>query len=90
MELVLISLLQQGMSSTILRKFCMQYIDLYYFLRYWCSNKTQGGGASTYRIPNGLTYAASGSQGLPHAPYSNPIGAVIQAWRPGQFSCKYI
>merc|ERR1719400_449226 len=50
---------------------------------YWCGNVSQGGGAFTYRIPSGLKYDA---KILPNAPYANPTGAVIQAWRPGHWS----
>ena len=42
---------------------------------YWCSTKTQGGGASTYRIPTGLVYS-NGS--LPNAPYKDPVDGIVQ------------
>ena len=50
---------------------------------YWCSDKTSGGGAFTYRIPSGITI---GSQLLPNSPYKDAKGAVFQAWRPGHWA----
>ncbi len=50
---------------------------------YWCGTKTEGGGAFTYRIPTGLMADKSV---LPHQPYKNPVGAIIQAWRPGHWA----
>ncbi|ETO31743.1 hypothetical protein RFI_05377 [Reticulomyxa filosa] len=50
---------------------------------YWCSSNPQGGGATTYRIPYGMTYNTSI---LPHSPYHNVNGGVVQAWRPGHWA----
>jgi hypothetical protein len=44
---------------------------------YWCSSKTSGGGAFTYRIPSGMTIP---SETLPNSPYKSAVGAVVQAW----------
>lgn len=46
---------------------------------YWCGTKTNGGGAFTYRIPSGMIADKSV---LPHQPYKNATGAVVQTWRP--------
>ena len=43
---------------------------------------TNGGGAETYQITSGLTYDTGD---LPHAPYENIDGAVVQSMRP----CMY-
>jgi hypothetical protein len=51
-------------------------------ISYWCSDKTQGGGAFSYRVPSGLGYAGL----LPHAPYRNATGAIVAAWRPGHWA----
>lgn len=54
---------------------------------YWCSDKTSGGGAFTYRIPSGVTIGGSkGAKLLPNSPYKNAKGAVFQAWRPGHWA----
>ena len=51
---------------------------------YWCGNKTQGGGGKQYRgSPGGITFDA---QVLPHSPYKNATGAVVQMWRPSHWS----
>ena len=50
---------------------------------YWCGNNTFGGGAFTYRVPSGMV---ADSSILPHQPYQNAVGAVVQAWRPGHWS----
>lgn len=52
-------------------------------ISYWCAEHTEGGGAGQYRIPTGLKYT---NQKLPHAPYRNPGGAIVHAWRPGHWS----
>ena len=44
---------------------------------------TQGGGHAQYVVPSGLSYTR---QLLPHAPYKDPEGALITAWRPGHWS----
>ena len=44
---------------------------------------TQGGGHAQYVVPSGLSYT---KQLLPHAPYKDPEGALITAWRPGHWS----
>lgn len=50
---------------------------------YWCGNETMGGGAFTYRAP----YAMLASlKTLPHMPYANATGAIVQTWRPGHWS----
>lgn len=50
---------------------------------YWCGSKTEGGGAFTYRIPSGMMADKSI---LPHQPYKNATGAIVQAWRPGHWA----
>ncbi len=50
---------------------------------YWCSNKTEGGGAFTYRVPSGMIADKSV---LPHQPYKNATGAIVQTWRPGHWA----
>lgn len=50
---------------------------------YWCGSKTSGGGAFTYRIPTGMI---AGKSVLPHQPYKNAVGAIVQAWRPGHWA----
>ena len=50
---------------------------------YWCGSKTQGGGPFTYRVPSGMVADKSI---LPHQPYKNATGAVIQCWRPGHWA----
>lgn len=50
---------------------------------YWCGNRTQGGGAFTYRIPSGMVADKSV---LVNQPYKNAAGAIIQAWRPGHWA----
>ena len=50
---------------------------------YWCSTNNQGGGPAVYRVPTGLVYD---EQILPHAPYVNTEGGVIQTWRPAHWS----
>lgn len=52
---------------------------------YWCSNTTEGGGAFTWRTPYGMT-ASNGT--LPHQPYANISGAVIQAWHPARWASR--
>lgn len=54
---------------------------------YWCSSKTSGGGAFTYRIPSGITLGnRSAVKILPNTPYADAKGAVFQAWRPGHWA----
>jgi len=50
---------------------------------YWCAETTQGGGHAQYVVPSGLSYT---KHLLPHAPYKDPEGALITAWRPGHWS----
>ena len=50
---------------------------------YWCGSKTEGGGAFTYRVPSGMVADKSV---LPNQPYKNPVGAIVQAWRPGHWA----
>ena len=50
---------------------------------YWCSNTTKGGGASTYKIPSGMTFNKSI---LPNSPYNDASQAVIQAWQPAKWA----
>lgn len=53
---------------------------------YWCSNAVQGGGSVIYYAPSAMQVNQSI---LPHTPYANPIGAVVQTWRPG-FWCSWM
>jgi hypothetical protein len=54
---------------------------------YWCSDKTSGGGAFTYRIPSGITIGSRNhAKLLPNSPYKDAKGAVFQAWRPGHWA----
>ena len=54
---------------------------------YWCSSKTSGGGAFTYRIPSGITIGSRNHKAiLPNSPYKNAKGAVFSAWRPGHWA----
>lgn len=46
---------------------------------YWCGSNTSGGGAVTYRVPSGMI---ADVMVLPNQPYFNPVGAVVQVWRP--------
>eukprot|EP01084_Bolivina_argentea_P064482 117599_1 len=50
---------------------------------YRCSSKCQGGGTAPYKIPTGLIYNKGD---FPNMPYSNPKGAVLQAWRSGHWA----
>ena len=50
---------------------------------YWCGDKTQGGGAFTYRIPKGFFYNSSI---LPNAPYKNVTNAVVSVWHPSHWA----
>lgn len=50
---------------------------------YWCSNNVQGGGSQIYFVPTAMQ---ASQQILPHTPYSNATGAVIQTWRPGHWA----
>ena len=50
---------------------------------YWCSGKTEGGGAFTYRVPSGMI---ADKTTLPNLPYKNGSGAIVQAWRPGHWA----
>lgn len=50
---------------------------------YWCGNSTMGGGAFTFRVPYSMTVNTAT---LPHLPYANATGAVVQAWRPGHWA----
>ncbi len=50
---------------------------------YWCGTKIAGGGPHIYTVPSGMTI---GTKKLPHLPYKNPVGAIIQAWRPGHWA----
>ena len=51
---------------------------------YWCGNHTQGGGGRRYGgVPGGILFDRSI---LPHSPYQNATGAVVQMWRPKHWS----
>jgi hypothetical protein len=50
---------------------------------YWCSTKVQGGGSVIYYVPIAMQ-ASTGV--LPNSPYANPVGAVVQTWRPGHWA----
>ena len=50
---------------------------------YWCGSETEGGGATTYRVPSGMVADQSV---LPNQPYKSPKGAVVQTWRPGHWA----
>jgi hypothetical protein len=52
---------------------------------YWCGNQTEGGGAFTWRTPVGMSVSAST---LPHLPYANAAGAVVQAWHPERWASR--
>ena len=53
--------------------------------QYWCGNQTEGGGAFTWRTPYGMQVSRST---LPHLPYANPDGAVVQAWHPARWASR--
>jgi hypothetical protein len=42
---------------------------------YWCSTHVQGGGSTVFYSPTAMQVNATQ---LPHLPYQNPVGAVIQ------------
>ena len=50
---------------------------------YWCGTHIAGGGPHIYTVPSGMTI---GKKKLPNLPYKNPVGAIIQAWRPGHWA----
>ena len=50
---------------------------------YWCSPKVQGGGSVIYYVPTAMQASQAT---LPHTPYANPAGAVVQTWRPGHWA----
>jgi len=50
---------------------------------YWCGNGTSGGGAFTYRVPSGFV---ADKTVFPNSPYANPVGAVLQVWRPSHWA----
>ena len=50
---------------------------------YWCGNRTEGGGAETYRIPSGMI---ADRKALPNSPYKSVKGAVVHAWRPAHWA----
>lgn len=50
---------------------------------YWCAQKPEGGGASEFVLPSGLSFTPSQ---LPSAPYKNVTGGRITAWRPGHWA----
>jgi len=47
---------------------------------------TEGGGHFTYRVPSGMVADRSV---LPHQPYQDPVGAVVQVWRPAHWASWY-
>jgi hypothetical protein len=51
---------------------------------YWCGTHTRGGGGVQYHgAPGGMVFD---QQLLPHSPYKNTTGAVVQMWRPSHWS----
>ena len=50
---------------------------------YWCSNAVQGGGSVIYYVPMAMQASTAV---LPNSPYANPVGAVVQTWRPGHWA----
>jgi len=50
---------------------------------YWCGSAIEGGGAFTYRIPSGMVADKSV---LPNQPYKNPVGGILQVWRPAHWA----
>ena len=52
---------------------------------YWCGNQTEGGGAFTWRTPYGMQVD---SATLPHLPYADTTGAVVQAWHPAHWASR--
>jgi len=50
---------------------------------YWCSEHVQGGGSVIYYVPIAMQADTSV---LPHLPYKNPKGGIIQTWRPGHWA----
>lgn len=52
---------------------------------YWCGNQSEGGGAFTWRSPTGMT---AGVNVLPHQPYANGTGMVVQAWHPEHWASR--
>ena len=50
---------------------------------YWCSTNVQGGGSVIYYVPMAMQASTAI---LPNSPYANPVGAVVQTWRPGHWA----
>lgn len=50
---------------------------------YWCSEHVQGGGSVIYYVPIAMQATTAV---LPHLPYKNPQGGIIQTWRPGHWA----
>ena len=50
---------------------------------YWCSEHVQGGGSVIYFAPIAMQ---AGPDVLPHLPYADPKGAIVQTWRPGHWA----
>jgi hypothetical protein len=50
---------------------------------YWCSNNVQGGGSVIYYVPIAAQFSTTT---LPNSPYANPVGGVVQTWRPGHWA----
>ena len=50
---------------------------------YWCSKNVQGGGSVIYYVPMAMQASTAT---LPNSPYANPVGAVVQTWRPGHWA----
>lgn len=52
---------------------------------YWCAEQPEGGGATQYTVPGGISF--DGKNGpLPNGPYKSIDGAVLVAWRPGHWA----
>ena len=50
---------------------------------YWCSNNVQGGGSVIYYVPIAAQFSTTT---LPNSPYANPVGGIVQTWRPGHWA----
>lgn len=50
---------------------------------YWCSKAVQGGGSVIYSVPTAMQATQAV---LPHTPYANPVGGIVQTWRPGHWA----
>jgi hypothetical protein len=53
---------------------------------YWCSEHVQGGGSVIYYIADAMQATTAV---LPHLPYKDPRGGIMQVWRPGHW-CSHM